>query len=370
MARDGKRVELRPVDDAAEPRVPVIRLGEADGLREEKPFRLALERPEESVSHRLAVPSREETELRTHQPNIEALIEAPGMSPDLMEQSWGAESKTHRQIPWGWFALIALTLVGGVVWSLTRVKTADAQVQKVQAESKTTLIDEEKEDLEAARLIDRIQGSMANFFNARTIDQLVPLVRHPDRVRPLMVKHYSNQPTFTPALKEVRTLQPITLDGRANFWMASVRLENQEKRNFIVEVMDSGEVLIDWETMVCYQPMKWDDFAQKRPQGTSFDFRVQVEEDTFFSHEFADSSSWNCYRLTALESDEAMFGYAKTDSEISTTLNSLLGRNGGKKISVILRLSIPEGIQSRSGVVIEKLLCPRWLYVTPPESDS
>jgi hypothetical protein len=26
-----------------------------------------------------------------------------------------------------------------------------------------------------------------------------------------------------------------------------------------------GGIRIDWETLVCYQPMKWDDFAVKRP---------------------------------------------------------------------------------------------------------
>ena len=86
------------------------------------------------------------------------------------------------------------------------------------------------------------------------------------------------------------------------------------------------------------------------------------------SHEFADSSRWNCYRLTALDGDETLFGYAMADSEVAKSIVNLLNQNQGRKTSLILRLSVPEGVLSRSGVVIEKLLSPRWIYLDPPEA--
>ena len=106
--------------------------------------------------------------------------------------------------------------------------------------------------------------------------------------------------------------------------MQSVELDNHETRNLIIEITDSGEPKIDWETLVCYQPMKWDQFARSRPDGNSFDFRVYVEPDNFFSHEFTDSSRWNCFRLTALDSDETLFGYAKADEPVAAELLALL----------------------------------------------
>jgi hypothetical protein len=95
-----------------------------------------------------------------------------------------------------------------------------------------------------------------------------------------------------------------------------------------------------------------------------------VEIDTFHSHEFADSSKWNCFRLTASGAEATQFGYSRVNDEVSRELLELIKRNRYRKTSVILRLSIPEGLQSRSGVVVEKLMSPRWLYVDPPDTGS
>ena len=46
----------------------------------------------------------------------------------------------------------------------------------------------------------------------------------------------------------------------------------------------------------------------------------------------------------------------------------LLNENQGHRTSMILRITVPEGLQSRRGVVIEKLMSPRWLYLRPPEA--
>jgi hypothetical protein len=139
-------------------------------------------------------------------------------------------------------------------------------------------------------------------------------------------------------------------------------------QKLIIEIDPAGKPLIDWETLVCYQPMPWDRFASERPAGSSMDFRVYVERDTFFSHEFSDADQWLCFRLTALEAEESMFGYVRADSEEARTLLEALVKNGGGRASMILRLGIPERLQSRQGVVIEKVLSARWIYIDPPEA--
>ena len=149
--------------------------------------------------------------------------------------------------------------------------------------------------------------------------------------------------------------------------MTSVELANQITRVVVIEIDAQGEPRIDWETLVCYQPMKWDDFATRRPVGISYDFRVYLERDHFFSHEFVRSEEWNCFRLTALDSDETLFGYAKVNEQVSQDILASLEQNQGEKASVIIRVSIPENLQSRRGVVIEKLISHRWLYLDPPE---
>jgi hypothetical protein len=116
--------------------------------------------------------------------------------------------------------------------------------------------------------------------------------------------------------------------------------------------------------------MPWDDFAEQRPTGSSHDFRVYVEKDNFYSHEFSNAGQWLCFRLTALKGENTLFGYAPAGSDCAQEMLRQIELGGRGKISLILRLSIPEGIESRNGVVIEKLLSSRWIYIDPPDSGS
>jgi hypothetical protein len=209
---------------------------------------------------------------------------------------------------------------------------------------------------------------MKKFFSAGSVDLLAGFVRQPERVEPLMREYYSSHPLRANPVQSVRRLQPVTLDNRANFWVASVGLDDGTNQNLVIEIDPSGNPHIDWETLVCYQPMPWRDFARKRPEGSSMEFRVYAEQDTFFSHEFSDSGRWLCFRLTALGAGDSVFGYARAGSEEARLLLMAMQANGGRRASLILRLGIPERLQSRQGVVIEKVSSSRWIYLDPPES--
>jgi hypothetical protein len=373
MEREDKPLQLRPVDDDVVEAPTVIRLGNRPSQRqepEEKPIRLGSDAEKSAISRRLDLPTREDVELRTHQPGIEAIIESEAANPDHLEQNWGEASSGGNPIPWGWFALIALAIIGTVIWSLTRLQQAAALAEKIRMETESSLVHEAKEEREAGELIARIEQAIRDFFNTASVEARARLVRHPERVAPLMRQYYSDQAVFSERLQTIKLLQPLTLDHHGNFWRSSVVLANGKTHNLVVEIMESGEARIDWETLVCYQPIPWDDFVARKPAETSLDFRVYVERDSFFSHEFADGERWACFQLTALQSKDKLFGYAPATSEEARSLLSLLDQNGGRRTALILRLTFPAGLQSRRGVMIEKLLSTRWLYIDSPASGS
>jgi hypothetical protein len=256
-----------------------------------------------------------------------------------------------------------------VLWSLGSVEEADTKAVRIRSEAATALVDEEREEREAAALIDSLDATIREFLSATSVEKLTRLVRHPARVTPFMREYYADQPVFPGRLKRIRALQPLTLDNRGNFWVASVSLGDEDDRSMILEIEEDGRVRVDWETFVCYQAMPWDEFARERPTGTSLDFRVYVEVDNLYSHEFANSDKWACFRITAMDGEETVYGYAHADGEEARELLTLIGLNQGAKTSVILRLVIPEGLQSRQGAVIEKLLCRRWIYLDSPNSS-
>ncbi|MFZ9937184.1 MAG: hypothetical protein ACO3JG_08995, partial [Luteolibacter sp.] len=316
----------------------------------------------------LFVPERREIEVRTHEPGIEALIEESAPV-ELTEQSWGAQAANRHPIPWGWFALIALGIVAAVVWSLVRLRESGDVAETIRVETESALRAEEREEAEARALVGRIEDMLRAFFAAREPDAWSDMIRHPERVMPLVRAYHAGQREMPGAMRRLRVLEPVTLERRANFWMASVTLASGEAHSLLIEIAPDGRPLVDWETLVCHQPMPWDDFARQRPEEKPMDFRVYVEADNFYSHEFSDSNKWLSFRLTALDAEEMLFGYLPRDHEDLPTIFRCLQFNQGRKTSLILRLNVPRGLQSRRGVVIEKLMCSRWIYIDPPAKE-
>jgi hypothetical protein len=370
MARAGKRIELRPVDDEVVREPEVVRLRSADTTARparEEPVRLGPRNTQEATS-RLEVAGPDERELRTHQPGIEALFDVEGSSLDSDEQAWGASSEQRLPIPWGWFVLIAIAIVVAVIWSLANLKDSKSQALLIRTETESVLAKDEREEAEARQLVESIEASLRSFFKATSVESLARLVRHRERVEPLMHAHYSLHPLGGSPMQSLRVLQPLTLDNHGNFWMASVSLADGRVMNLVIEIDAQGSPLIDWETLVCHQPMAWDDFARQRPASQSMDFRVYVERDNFHSHEFSDSELWLSFRLTALDSDETLFGYVSTSGAEARKLLELTAPDAHGRSSLILRLNIPQGLGSPRGVVIEKVVSPRWLYVNSPDA--
>jgi hypothetical protein len=227
-------------------------------------------------------------------------------------------------------------------------------------------VDEQQEEIEAARLVERIESCIKRYFATTSIETRARLIRQPERVEPLMREYHASQPVTADRVKTIRMLQPLTLDQRGDFWMASVALEGGTTRSLIIQASNQTEPKIDWETLVCHQPMPWDDFVTRPPTSTSMDFRVYVERDIFHSHEFADPSKWTSFRLTALSSEETLFGYTHAGSAEEQALLEVMQNSGGRRASVILRLVVPEGLRARRSAVIEKVVNHRWLFIDPP----
>lgn len=367
MAREENRFELKLVDEEVEEPILVIQLGSKESLPKLETVRLELPSEKVKPGQNPESAAPEDFEIRSRRAGIKAYLETNAANTKLHAQEFGRFLVRHNGIPLGWMILIGLLLAGGVFWSLNRVKRGGVRAGQIRATTESVLDKNAREDQEATALVLRIDAATRKFFNTTSIGELALLVRQPERVRPLMESYYDGKTIPPNRFLRTKVLQPITLDKRADFWMEVVELADHETRNLVVEILASGEPKIDWETLVCHQPMKWDTFAIERPAGIPLDFRVYVQQDSFFSHEFADSHRWNCFRLTTLNGDETLFGYVAADSDIARSMENLLKANRGRKTAAILRLVIPEGYQSRRGVVIQKLLSPRWLYVDPPD---
>lgn len=364
MEKKVKRMELRPLKED-DPSDSIVRLS-TDGTQ---PVELAKTGSPSAQTPTIleAAPSFGDRVKR--QGSFDEL--AQGVNPQVLSEEDGwAQSSPPRGVPWGWVALAGIVFVAAIGWSVRQVSLAESSGPKAQAAAEQLLQTDAEEVIEAEQVVANIEQAVAAYCAAASIDELLPWVRHPDRVRPLMQDYYQRNPLVPPGFKRmVRVLRPHTFSLRAEFWEASIETDSGGEESLLLQTESDLQAKIDWETAVGYQPIAWDDYARDRPEGSSMDFRVFLEQDFFYSHEFANSENWLCLRLTARDGDAVVFGYARYDSEVALTIAQLLHDQQGRA-AAILRLFIPKDLKSRNGVVIEKMVAPRWIYLDSPISES
>lgn len=172
-------------------------------------------------------------------------------------------------------------------------------------------------------------------------------------------------------LKFVRMslFEPASLATRP-FWVVRAEVQDGDPQSLLVEQDRDGGVRVDWETHVCRQPMPWDRFVAELPDGEALEFRLWAVPDALYSHEFSDAGRWRCYRLTAKGSEEHLFGYVLAGSEAAAQLDTVARSSPGAKATVMLRVRRPQGSVSPRGVVVEKLVAPRWILLDEALQDS
>lgn len=358
--------KLRVIDENSEEPSTVVRLG-ARGASvvpvERKSGRKVEEAPE-----RLEREVHENFEGRSQEPGVEAILEQQGPAENI-EQPWGVGDGRLVGVPYGWFVLIVLALVGAGVWSLMAMRQGEMKLEVDHGAVREMVAKEEDATKDAAALVDRVEEVVAAYLRAETIEEILPWVRHPERVRPMIEEAWKTEPKRRMIFERMIMFQPANLAQRP-YWVVRAEVKDEDMQNLLMEQTGESEVKIDWETHVCFQPMPWAAFAAERPEGEALDFRVWAVPDQLFSHEFTDSRKWKCFRLTAKGAEEHLFGYVLAGSDACRELESVCRNSAGQKASVILRLRIPEGSVSPRGVVIEKTVAPRWQILDEPDKDA
>ena len=363
MAREKKPIELRPVDEVPVEDGEVVRLG-SDPTRVRVVPEVVVERPRADA--RLAV--AEET-LRTHEPGVESLVEAAVVM-ETQESVWGREREREAPVPWGWFVVLGLVLAGAVVWSLGQVIQGNREVKGEQLQASMYLEDVAALERRLSRSLDVLEQVVRQFCEATSVEEMLPVVRQPERVKPLMEAYYRAHPMVPLGFERQGDFQGTGLGTDTTFWRLRVEVAGGKRMVLIIEQEGEDGYRIDWETAVTYQPMEWDRYVLERPAGTVMDFRVHVMQDVLYSHEYADSGKWRAYRLTTPAGVETLFGYAEKGGEVDRQLMKVLDEQRGRPAAFILRLELPEGLASPRGVTIRKILGSGWIHVEPPDAGA
>lgn len=367
MAKEKEKIGLKPVDEEAEKISRYHRLhpDTVEEVVELPPVRVG--RKSAPEPNQLMEPEREDLRMRPKDPDIGSLIERDEV---IAEDHWEVPSAPSRSVPWGWLVLLGGIFAAGLIWSLVEVNRAKERQSGLVEEAKKITEKNVEDGMDAEAVIRAIDVTVKNFFDSRSVEELARYVRHSERVAPLMTIYYRDKPPAPLRVERVISLDPLTIEKRASFWMVSCELQGGTEAQVLVEVISPNEVKVDWETFTCYQPMDWDGFARSRPGGYTGDFRVYVEPDNYYSYEFTDSDLYSSFRLTALKAEEIQYGYVVRNSEVEKKMMESIKQNGGGATPMILRLHLPEGLLSKRGLVVKDMTSANWLILGNPDGEK
>jgi hypothetical protein len=358
--------KLRVIDEEPATPAEIVRLGPRGGAIE--PVERLPGPASEPIEARLVSAPRELFDGRSQEPGVEAILDQEGPVANV-EQPWGIDDGRLAGIPYGWFLLIAVLLAGAGAWSIHAMHRGEESL-KVHHGAILQRVDQDKiADQQAEALVEEVERVVAAYLRAETIADLLPWVRQPERVEPLIAGEWRERPKRALEFTGMTVFQPQDYGGKS-FWVVRAEVRDGEPQTLLVEQSDATGVKVDWETHVCHQPMAWDRFIDERPDDRALEFRVRVTPDSHHSHEFADSARWLCFRLTAKGSDAYLFGYALAGGAEAAFLSERCQTTPGRVASAILRLRVPVDCKAPRGVVIERIVSPQWVRTGDPGDDA
>jgi len=316
------------------------------------------------------------------QPDHEARLNAKSFEPDVSEildhdeietdseAGWGGAMK--KAPPLGWFVLAGVVICSLAMWAAVSVFKAQPDLVEVEEGKKDLVIDKIKEIKEVRQTLNSMKSCVRGYLRAKTVDAKLAYVRHPERVKPLMEEYYQRNELIEEDFRQFERLRSMGLES-LSFIFGQVELLNGEKHKLLLEQLEDGSFRVDWESDVCYLPIPWDKYVAESPAGAVV-MRVYIKRDTFYAYEFRDEDLYDCYQLTARDSDDHVFGFVKKGSDVAMDINRFLKRIEGQGSQfaepVMLLLRFPEETLSKKCVWIDRLITPRWTYVKSPDGET
>lgn len=204
--------------------------------------------------------------------------------------------------------------------------------------------------MEPEQLLDR-------YFACKTWKERVPLVRDPERVKPLMESYYKSDEL--PQMEHTR----LTRQTRYRQLIIPVRLGSagtpQETKLYWF-VKAGNEWRIDWEASAGFNPLSWAAFRSDRRTEPAR-FRCVVSLDDYYNYDFTDQSKWMSMRLGGPGTPGLLYGFVQRDSFAGRWLRELLADGEPHHVTLDVRHTSSKGNSNCLEVV--RLVTPGWVLL-------
>jgi hypothetical protein len=192
------------------------------------------------------------------------------------------------------------------------------------------------------------------FLEAKTVNELLPIVRSPKVAEARMKEFYEGGRIQPVGLLKFNVNEEITAKGDQ---MSISVLTRDQGEKYICFVTTPDGLKVDWESWVGWSDIPWQKFLSTKPT-TGHTFRVIVSPVDYYNFGFSDESKWQSYRLESPDMEHGLYGYVARDSEFSKSLRLDADQQAA---NFTLSLKFPPNSNSNSQVEIERLICEGWV---------
>ena len=210
-----------------------------------------------------------------------------------------------------------------------------------------------------------IEETVRKFFEANSVSEKLAFVRDPGRVRPLMSDYYNRQPMPKMKWQSLGWTLPVDEPGfRLGYVQAT--FENGAPASLVVEEMENGSFVVDWESFVRYGELNWRDFLLIRPVQPKL-FRVIASKSDHGALHPAGSGQ-ETIEIKHPEEDGVVYATLDKNDPDMAPMVQQLQQGKWKDVPLTLRLCYPGTASDGKAVRIAGVEGKGWLILQPTRS--
>jgi hypothetical protein len=185
----------------------------------------------------------------------------------------------------------------------------ETPAEKVEVEEEIISLEE------AQKYVEKAIKKFELYCEADSVDEIVPLVRNGEGLRPLLEERWS---PFKSGDKMEGSM--VSFDGKRLVLLSGMTADGD--RFEMIFIFDDEELLIDWEASFAIGDVPLDELGSIEV-GRMVRMRVGVSASNFHPLEYPDDK-FRCFRLLVGYGSEDLFGYAEIGSDVVAELSEAL----------------------------------------------
>ena len=287
------------------------------------------------------------------------------------QQSEGKKIRFSRRLPNAWiWGASALVIVGLSVLAFALLRQPKDPlphlVPSVAASLPAIDVRKAKDDSAAMMQLSQIKDAhelIEAFFRARTIEDLLPLLRPVDGLEEKVRRYYIVHPLPDDQYDGIEK-QASTLLAGGRCFETLVLVKNQSMR-LITLIKNGDRFQIDWESWVGWSEMNVSTLREKKPLNP-VEVRVTVEGESYYNYDFPTSMEprWQSYKLTFADDGQILHAYVERSSPLHQLI---MPPSDVPSRPMILRIRYRDEESHSSQVLIDSVVAEGWIKDMPRE---